>query len=124
MPTLLPEIRAAWWSPKLGEIGAVVQDWDDINQAIAIILTTPKGTDPHRPEFASSIHDWIDYPTNSVSAHLVREVYEAILTWEPRVEVTRVEVTPNYLGEIQRMLISTEWALKEGGITGGVEVLV
>lgn len=124
MPITLPEIRAAWWSPKLGEIGAVVQDWDDINQAIAIILTTPKGTDPHRPEFANSINDWIDYPVNVVTAHLIREVYEAILEWEPRVDVTRVEVIPSYLGEIQRMLISTEWTLKEGGVSGGVEVLV
>ena len=124
MPTLLPQIRAAWWSPRVGEIGAVVQDWDDINQAIAIILSTPKGTDPHRPEFASSINDWIDHPTNTVTAHIVREVYQAILDWEPRIDIQSVTVTPSYQGEIQRLLISTQWTLKEGGINGGVEVLV
>lgn len=124
MPTTLPEIRAAWWSPKLGEIGEVVQDGEDINQAIAIILSTPKGTDPHRPEFASSINDWIDHPVNAVSAHLIREVYEALLRWEPRIDVTRVEVQPSYLGEIQRLLIRTEWVLKESSISGGVEILL
>lgn len=121
-PLTLPQIRAAWWSPLVGDFGQVVQDYDDINQAIGIIITTPKGTDPHRPEFASGIHDWIDYPTNAVSPHLIREIYEAVLLWEPRITLTSVTIETPYLGEIQRLLARIEWRLKDGVITGGVEV--
>ncbi len=118
----LPQIRAAWWSPALGNYGQVVEDAEDVNQAIAIIVSTPKGSDPHRPEFASSLNDWIDHPTNSVTPHLIREIYEAVLIWEPRVTLTRVTIETPYLGEMQRLLARIEWRLKEGAIAGGLEV--
>ncbi len=124
MPITLPQIQAAWYSPRIGVHGEVVTDFEDINQAIAIILTTPKGTDPHRPEFASSLDAWIDHPTNTVSPHLIREIYEAILRWEPRVDIVSVEVETPYLAEIQRVMARVVWALKDSELQGGVEVLI
>lgn len=122
LPVLIPQIQAEWWSPKLRNHGKILEDADDINQAIAIILTTPKGTDPHRPEFASDLNNWIDQPINIVTPHLVREIYESVLRWEPRIDVINVAVQPYYLNELARVGVSLEWRLKESETGGRVEV--
>jgi len=79
------------WQPALGRDGEVV-GLDDLRQAVAIILLTPTGSDPLRPEFGSDLHRYIDYPINRARPHLVRETVAAIRRWEPRVAVLRVTV--------------------------------
>lgn len=73
-------------------LGQVVTDAEDINQCIQVILTTPKGADPHRPTFGSDLHLYIDQPVNSARPYIVREVVDALRAWEPRVDVTQVSV--------------------------------
>lgn len=85
-------ITAAHWQPALGTSGEVVEGLRDIDQAIRIILTTPKGSDAHRPEFGSDLHLYIDWPVNRVTPHLVREAVDAIRRWETRVMVVQVQV--------------------------------
>lgn len=80
------------WQPALGGDGEVV-GLDDLRQAIVIILKTPRGSDPLRPEFGSGIHRYIDYPVNRARPHLVRETVDAIRRWEPRLAVVRVLVS-------------------------------
>lgn len=94
MTTLKPftSITAAHWQPALGTSGEVVEGLRDIDQAIRIILTTPKGSDAHRPEFGSDLHLYIDWPVNRVTPHLVREAVDAIRRWETRVMVVQVQV--------------------------------
>ena len=60
--TTLDEITYADWQYKLDTIGSVAEGKEDINQCIAIILLTPKGSVPHRPDFGSNIYKYIDYP--------------------------------------------------------------
>jgi hypothetical protein len=79
------------WQPALGRDG-FVEGIDDIRQAIAIILRTPQGSDPLRPDFGSRVWMYIDYPIDRARPHIVRETVEAIRRWEPRVKVTRVVV--------------------------------
>ena len=45
-------------------IGRVVMGVDDVDQCIAIILTTPKGTDVLRPTFGTDLWKYIDAPIN------------------------------------------------------------
>ena len=92
-PTPYTNITAAHWQPALGTSGEVVEGLRDIDQAIRIILTTPKGSDAHRPEFGSDLHLYIDWPTNRVTPHLVRETVDAIRRWETRVSVVQVQVS-------------------------------
>ncbi len=94
MTTPIPHtsITAAHWQPALGTCGEVVEGLRDIDQAIRIILSTPKGSDPHRPTFGSDLHLYLDWPTNRVTPHLVREAVDAIRLWEPRVSVVQVQI--------------------------------
>ncbi|WP_339079026.1 GPW/gp25 family protein [Pseudomonas sp. TMP9] len=111
-PTPYTSITSAHWQPALGTPGEVVEGLRDIDQAIRIILITPRGSDPHRPEFGSDIHLYIDWPTNRVVPHLVREAVEAIRRWEPRVTVVTVLV------EIveERITLRVQWKLADGVI--------
>ncbi|MFL7925975.1 GPW/gp25 family protein [Acinetobacter baumannii] len=85
-------ITAAHWQPALKRDGEIVSGIGDIDQAIRIILSTPKGSDPHRPEFGSRIPDWLDRPVDRVRPHLVREAVDALRVWEPRIVVESVRI--------------------------------
>src|SRR5438105_3351057 len=92
--TTLADISSADWSLKVGSIGAVVQGIDDIDQCIAIILTTPKGSDPLRTTFGADLWHYIDNPISVAIPSIVREVSAAIAMWEPRVTVQSINVSP------------------------------
>jgi hypothetical protein len=81
-----------WASLKLGTFGTVVEDLDDVRQCLTIIVLTPKGSDPHRPDFGTDIRPWLDAPLPLAAPRMVADVVTAIETWEPRVEVDQVQV--------------------------------
>lgn len=63
----------------------------DIEEAIRLILETPKGYRLMRPEFGCRIHELIYAPINtSTIAMACRYVEEALAWWEPRIEVLDV----------------------------------
>ncbi|NNJ15440.1 baseplate protein [Pseudomonas putida CSV86] len=103
-------ITASHWQPALGSSGEVVQGLRDIDQAIRIILATPKGSDPHRPEFGSDLHLYIDWPSHQVTPYLVRETIEAIRRWETRVSVVRVDVQL----DAERITLRAVWCVADG----------
>ncbi|MBP5958127.1 GPW/gp25 family protein [Pseudomonas anatoliensis] len=107
MTTPIPHtsITATHWQPALGTTGEIVEGLRDIDQSLRIILTTPKGSDPHRPEFGSNLHLYIDWPTNRVTPHLVREAIEAIRSWEPRVSVIAVNIHIS----AQKIIVRVQW---------------
>lgn len=78
------DIRAADWSVRLGELGAVEQGLDDIDQCIRVIVGTPKGSVPLEPLFGCDAWLWLDAPVDVALPHVVREVYDAIAMWETR----------------------------------------
>lgn len=91
--TLLSEITAADWQPELNTDSTVVQGLDDIGQCVEVILLTPLGSDPHRPDFGSNLHLYVDWPQNRIVPHLVREAHAAIFKWEPRIGSITVAVS-------------------------------
>jgi phage baseplate assembly protein W len=107
MTTPIPHtsITAAHWQPALGTTGEIVEGLRDIDQSLRIILTTPKASDPHRPEFGSNLHLYLDWPTHRVTPHLVREAIEAIRRWEPRVAVDQVHIQINP----QHIIVRVQW---------------
>ena len=117
--TTLNEITYIDWQLKLNEIGSVSEGIEDINQCIAIILSTQKGSVPHRPTFGSDILKYVDYPINSAKANIIRETVDAITLWETRVNVDSVSVE---IDETQ-LKIKVQWSLKEdSSVSSATEV--
>ncbi len=116
--TKLDEIKYVDWQCKLNGIGDVAEGVEDINQCIAIILSTPKGSDPHRPTFGSDIIKYVDYPINIAKANIIRETIDALTLWETRINVNKTEI------EIDgtNILIKVEWNLKNSKTSGTAEV--
>ncbi len=100
----LSDIQSADWSLMLdfssptgapgSGIGNVVQGIDDVSQCVAIILTTPKGSDPLRPTFGADLWQYIDFPISTAIPNIVREVTDAVTRWEPRIRLLSVSATP------------------------------
>jgi len=107
--TNLNEITYIDWQCKLNTIGEVAEGIDDINQCIAIILTTKKGSVPHRPTFGSNIYKFIDYPVNEAAPNIIREATDAITIWETRISIKSIKV------EIDKtnIVIKVEWTLNK-----------
>jgi len=97
--------------------GQVVQGVNDINQCINIILNTPKGSDPFRPTFACDLWQYIDMPINLARPHIAREVFEALSTWEPRIELLSVTANVFIDSTVQsgaHLLLALSYQLKLG----------
>ncbi len=66
----------------------------DIEASIRVILATAKGERVMRPEFGSVIQDFVFSPNNATTHGLLAyHVTDALRQWEPRIEVTLVDVS-------------------------------
>jgi phage baseplate assembly protein W len=84
----------------------------DIEQAIIMILLTPKGQRLMRPTFGCQIHDLIFAPNDAATAGLaVYYIEEALAMWEPRIDVLNVEIDTDPKTP-ERMLIMIEYRIK------------
>jgi uncharacterized protein len=91
---------------------ALVQRERDIEEAMHIILLTPKGTRKMRPEFGCQIHDLLFAPNDSSTAGLAAYYVEEALTfWEPRIEVDNVDVNADP-DNPERLLIEIHYRIK------------
>ena len=78
--------------PRTGRIATVAEE-DDIRQAIWIILSTAKGERVMRPDFGCGIHDLVFDSVSTVTAGLLENhVREALIRYEARIEVVRLDV--------------------------------
>lgn len=83
--------------PHLDELDRIslVDDNDEIRQAIFIILNTVPGERVMRPEFGCNIHELIFWPANDHTAAIAeRYVTDALKRWEPRISLQRVRAYP------------------------------
>lgn len=116
--TNLNEITYIDWQLKLNSIGSVAEGVDDINQCIAVILLTRKGSVPHRPTFGSDIYKYLDYPVNEAVPNISREATDAITLWETRITLSSVTVEINET----KINVKIEWELKNFDAKGLMEV--
>src|SRR4051812_3625919 len=73
---------------------------EDIEQAMGLILSTAIGERPMRPEFGCEIHDHLfDSIDAGAVTKMTAAVRTALLKWEPRVEIERVEPDLRDVGE-------------------------
>jgi phage baseplate assembly protein W len=106
----MADILGAGWAFPVGVDArgriALARQEQDIDQAIRMILLTPKGQRVMRPEFGCQIHDLIFAPNDATTAGLATYyVEDALAMWEPRIRVLEVsaEADPD---EPARLLIT------------------
>jgi uncharacterized protein len=75
---------------------AMVRREVELEQAMRLILSTYPGERPMRPLFGSRIRDFVFRSVNvETIAELSRVVRDAIVQWEPRVDVENVLISPD-----------------------------
>ncbi|MFV1950657.1 MAG: GPW/gp25 family protein [Nitrospinota bacterium] len=85
---------------------------DSIRESIMIILGTAKRERVMRPDFGCGINELVFAPNNTSTVTLITfHVKEALLKWEPRIEVLNVSVTPDE-EERNRLNINIEYMVK------------
>jgi hypothetical protein len=73
---------------------ALVAKQQEIEEAMRLVLGTAPGERPMRPEFGCRIHSYVFASADATTAGLLEyEVKEALVRWEPRIEVLDVDVT-------------------------------
>ena len=91
---------------------ALARQERDIEEAIRIILLTPKGQRVMRPEFGCQIHDLMFAPNDATTAGLAAYyVEEALGMWEPRIHVKEVNARPDPENQ-GRLLIDITYEVK------------
>ena len=67
---------------------------EDVEQAVQIILLTDQGERPMIPEFGGGLRRFLFEPNSPATQRAIeRTVRTALIDWEPRIDVERVEVT-------------------------------
>ena len=85
---------------------------EDIREAIRIILATAKGERVMRPDFGCGIHDYtFEAVSTSVLGLIEATVTEALVKWEPRIELIKVSTHTEKLSEGQ-LLISVDYRVR------------
>lgn len=76
------------------ESGQVLDNDDHIAQSITDILTTSKGERVMRRDYGSLLPRLVDMPMND---YVIQQIYAesviALITWEPRINIQRVNYT-------------------------------
>ncbi|MGB3764872.1 MAG: GPW/gp25 family protein [Ornithinimicrobium sp.] len=90
-------VGAGWAFPlgtdATGGVALVTRDVE-IQESIQLILGTALGERPMRPEFGCRIHDRVfGVATSSLAGQLSGDVREALVRWEPRVDLLDVYVS-------------------------------
>lgn len=84
----------------------------DVREAIWLILGTKLGERVYRPDFGSRLSELVFAPINTRTLFLIRlYVQEALETWEPRIDLQEIEVTPDPI--IGKVDINILYRLKE-----------
>jgi phage baseplate assembly protein W len=69
---------------------------EDVEQAVEIILLTDPGERPMLPEFGGGLRGFVFEPNAPATWRAIEKaVRRALVDWEPRIDVTDVQVTPD-----------------------------
>ncbi len=85
---------------------------ESVRESIWIVLGTAKGERVMRPDFGCGIYDMVFAVNSSTTAsEVAEEVREALLLFEPRIDILGVEVTAGGEGEV--LYISVDYQVRE-----------
>jgi phage baseplate assembly protein W len=85
---------------------------ESVRQAVWIILGTAPGERIMRPDFGCGIHQHVFSVADSTTlGRVAKDVREALVRWEPRIEVQDVQVAVD-ADTVGRLLISIEYRVR------------
>ena len=85
---------------------------EDVRQAIRIILGTNPGERLMRPDFGAGLNAFVFEPVSTTTlARVKNRVEEALIAWEPRINVEEVKVTTDP-PERNKLLIDMTYRLR------------
>lgn len=91
-------------------------DWSagvrSIDEAIWIVLATPRRSRIMQPEFGCGLHDYVFAPnTPNTRAIIAAEVRAALIRWEPRIDVLAVNAEPQVDAQ-NTLLITADYRIR------------
>ncbi len=104
-----------WKFPiQVDENGAIAftSQEEKVHESIMIILNTIIGERTMEPKFGSGLQNLVFEPINSGTfAAIADQVREALIEWEPRIDVLKVESSPD-LAESGKLLVNIEYQIR------------
>lgn len=89
----------------------MVSDEEDIRQSIVLILETEPGERVMRPDFGCGLRGLVFEPINASTLALAGyKVEQALVKWEPRINVIDVSVTPD--AEAGKLMIQISYQVR------------
>ena len=108
-------LGVGWAFPPRVEADGVIAEAiyeEDIRQAIRIIIFTNRGERLMRPDFGAGLNEFIFASVNTTTMALVEaRVREALITWEPRIDVEDVNVTAD-ASERNKLLVDLTYRVR------------
>lgn len=96
--------------------GRSIVDLDHLYQSVDKILTTPLASCIKRRPFGSEIPDLVDAPFNGATrTRLYAAVATALMKWEPRIVLTRVQLNTDDTDDDGPQVIDLEGYTTESG---------
>lgn len=87
----------------------LAEDEESVRQSIWLILGTSKGERVMRPDFGCGLYDLVfEINSASTAGRIAREVTDALLFLEPRIDVVNVQVQPDR----EVLLISIDYQVR------------
>lgn len=92
-----------------------------IRQVIWNILATRPGERLMRPDFGAGLYNYIHQPNNETTRNLIKDaVFRGVTRWEPRVELTSVQVLPDPV-QISHVNVSIHYRIRQDGGAGRMD---
>jgi phage baseplate assembly protein W len=86
---------------------------ESVRQSVLMILGTAKGERVMRPDFGCGIYDLVfEMKTAGTAGRISQEVQEALLRFEPRIDVLNVQVTPQSDSDGEKLLIRVDYQVR------------
>ena len=107
-------LGVGWAFPVCIEAGttATAAYEEDVRQAIRIILGTNPGERVMRPDFGAGLNQFVFEPINIATMEALKtRVQEALVDWEPRIDVEEVQVTADDT-EGNKLLVDVKYRVR------------
>ena len=109
-------LGTGWRFPiQLNSRGGIAMSRDDekIKESIRIILGTAKGERVMRPDFGCDIHDFVFETMDRTTLTMIEStVRDALINWEPRIEVQSVTISADEDAR-GRIMIAVTYRVRE-----------